>query len=56
MIEFKNVSLIFPNSEQTIIENLSFKLHEGEFVLVIGQTGIGKSSILRLMNGLVPHH
>ncbi|MFM7351115.1 MAG: ABC transporter ATP-binding protein, partial [Actinomycetota bacterium] len=56
MIEFKNVSLIYPNSEQTIIENLSFKLHEGEFVLVIGQTGIGKSSILRLMNGLVPHH
>ncbi len=56
MIEFKNVSLIYPNSEQTIIENLSFKLNEGEFVLVIGQTGIGKSSILRLMNGLVPHH
>ena len=56
MIEFKNVSLIYPNSEQTIIENLSFKLTEGEFVLVIGETGIGKSSILRLMNGLVPHH
>ena len=56
MIEFKNVSLIYPNSEQTVIENLSFKLTEGEFVLVIGETGIGKSSILRLMNGLVPHH
>ena len=56
MIEFKNVSLIYPNSEQTVIENLSFKLNESEFVLVIGQTGIGKSSILRLMNGLVPHH
>ena len=56
MIEFKNVSLIYPNSEQTVIENLSFKLNDGEFVLVIGQTGIGKSSILRLMNGLVPHH
>lgn len=56
MIEFKNVSLIYPNSEQTVIENLSFKLNESEFVLVIGHTGIGKSSILRLMNGLVPHH
>lgn len=56
MIEFKNVSLIYPNSEQTVVENLSFRLHDGEFVLVIGQTGIGKSSILRLMNGLVPHH
>lgn len=56
MIEFKNVSLIYPNSEQTIIEDLSFKLNEGEFVLIIGETGIGKSSILKLMNGLVPHH
>lgn len=56
MIKFKNVSLIYPNSEQTIIENLSFSLSESEFVLVIGETGIGKSSILRLMNGLVPHH
>lgn len=56
MIKFKNVSLIYPNSEQTIIENLSFSLSEGEFVLVIGQTGVGKSSVLRLMNGLVPHH
>ena len=56
MIRFNNVSLIYPNSEQTIIENLSFSLSESEFVLVIGQTGVGKSSILRLMNGLVPHH
>lgn len=56
MIKFKNVSLIYPNSEQTIIENLSFSLLESEFVLVIGQTGVGKSSVLRLMNGLVPHH
>ena len=56
MIRFRNVSLIYPNSEQTIIDNLSFSLAEGEFVLVIGETGIGKSSVLRLMNGLVPHH
>jgi energy-coupling factor transporter ATP-binding protein EcfA2 len=56
MIRFKSVSLIYPNSEQTIIDNLSFTLAEGEFVLVIGETGVGKSSVLRLMNGLVPHH
>ena len=56
MIKFKEVSLIYPNSQQTIIENLSFTLSESEFVLVIGQTGVGKSSVLRLMNGLVPHH
>ena len=56
MIEFDNVSLIYPNSARTIIEDLSFAVGEGELVLVIGHTGAGKSSVLRLMNGLVPHH
>ncbi len=56
MIKFRGVSLVYPNSERTIFENLSFDLAEGEFVLVIGHTGTGKSSILKLINGLVPHH
>lgn len=56
MITFSNVSLIYPNSTKTILEDLSFEIVEGEFVLVIGSTGSGKSSLLRLINGLVPHH
>ncbi|CAB4658577.1 unannotated protein [freshwater metagenome] len=56
MIKFSNVSLIYPNSQQTVIEDLSFTVSEGELVLVMGPTGIGKSSVLRLINGLVPHH
>ena len=56
MIKFTNVSLIYPNSEQTVIEDLTFTVAEGELVLVMGATGVGKSSLLRLINGLVPHH
>lgn len=56
MITFTNVSLIYPNSIETVLEDLSFKVMEGEFVLVMGSTGVGKSSLLRLINGLVPHH
>jgi energy-coupling factor transporter ATP-binding protein EcfA2 len=56
MITFSNVSLIYPNSTKTILEDLSFSISEGELVLVIGSTGSGKSSLLRLINGLVPHH
>ncbi|MFM8404478.1 MAG: ABC transporter ATP-binding protein [Actinomycetota bacterium] len=56
MITFTNVSLIYPNSERTIIENASFSVNEGEFVLLMGHTGAGKSSVLKLINGLVPHH
>ena len=56
MIAFSHVSLIYPNSLKTVLEDLSFTVEEGEFVLVMGSTGVGKSSLLRLINGLVPHH
>jgi energy-coupling factor transport system ATP-binding protein len=56
MITFSNVSLIYPHSTKTILEDLSFHIEEGEMVLVMGETGSGKSSLLRLINGLVPHH
>lgn len=56
MITFSNVSLIYPHSTKTVLEDLSCEIQEGEMVLVMGQTGSGKSSLLRLINGLVPHH
>jgi len=56
MIKFSNVSLIYPNSTTTVLEDLNLEIAEGEMVLVIGSTGSGKSSLLRLINGLVPHH
>ncbi len=56
MIAFTGVSLIYPTSTKTILEDLTFTVAEGELVLVIGSTGSGKSSLLRLVNGLVPHH
>lgn len=56
MIKFSHVSLIYPNSTTTVLENLNLTIEEGEMVLVIGPTGSGKSSLLRLINGLVPHH
>lgn len=56
MIKFSNVSLIYPNSTKTVLEDLTLTIAEGELVLVIGPTGSGKSSLLRLINGLVPHH
>ena len=56
MIKFQSVSLLYPTAQKTILDGLNFEITEGEFVLVIGETGIGKSSVLRLINGLVPHH
>ncbi len=56
MITFTGVSLIYPHAINTVLEDLTFTVNEGELILITGSTGIGKSSLLRLINGLVPHH
>ena len=54
MLEFRNVSFTYKNSEEKVLNNVSFKINEGECVLLTGISGSGKSTIVRLMNGLIP--
>jgi energy-coupling factor transporter ATP-binding protein EcfA2 len=55
MIEFRDVTYSYPESEAPVLHNLSLKVEEGEFLLVVGASGSGKSTLLRCLNGLVPH-
>jgi ATP-binding cassette subfamily B protein len=48
-IEFDNVSITYENSGIEALKNISFKIHEGETLAVIGKTGSGKSSIIHLL-------
>ncbi|MEY3075917.1 MAG: hypothetical protein RLZZ131_43, partial [Actinomycetota bacterium] len=41
MISFRKVSLIYPNSKTTVFDDVTFEVSEGEFVLLIGATGMG---------------
>ena len=51
MIEFQDVS--FSYGEAPVVENLSFTIHDGETVGLIGANGAGKSTIMKLMLGLL---
>ena len=48
-IEFKNVSFKYPDAEEYVLENISFKVKKGETVAFIGRTGSGKSTIINLI-------
>lgn len=48
-LEFKNVSFKYPDAEECILENISFKAKKGETIAVIGRTGSGKSTIINLI-------
>ncbi len=55
MITFDEVSYQYPDTSRPVLQNLSLRIEEGEFLLVIGPSGAGKSTFLRCINGLVPH-
>lgn len=48
-IEFRNVTYTYPNSGITAIRDLSFKVKRGETLGIVGKTGSGKSTILKLL-------
>ena len=54
MITFKNFNYKYIESEQLNIEDLSLHIKKGECVLFTGSSGCGKTTILRVLNGLAP--
>ncbi|WP_261130062.1 phosphonate ABC transporter ATP-binding protein [Bacillus sp. Marseille-Q3570] len=52
MIEMKDVSLVYPNGTQGL-KNINVKINEGEFVVIVGLSGAGKSTFIRSVNRLV---
>lgn len=51
-IEFVNVSFKYPNREVYAIRNTSFKIKKGEILAIVGENGSGKTTIIKLLNGL----
>jgi ATP-binding cassette subfamily C protein LapB len=52
-VEFKNVSYTFPGASSPIIRNLSLKIPAGQKVAIVGRMGSGKSTMSRLISGLI---
>ena len=48
-VEFKNVSFRYPDAEEDVIHDISFKAKKGETVAFIGSTGCGKSTVVNLV-------
>lgn len=52
MLEFINISLTY--QEEIILEDINFSVDKGKIVVLTGNSGSGKSSILKLINGIIP--
>ena len=54
LIEFKNVVKIYGSGEgqQVAVDDISFSIEEGKFVVILGQSGAGKSTVLNMLGGM----
>jgi ATP-binding cassette subfamily B multidrug efflux pump len=48
-VEFKNVSFKYPDADEYVLKNISFKANKGDTIAIIGSTGSGKSTIVNLL-------
>ncbi|MEU8438704.1 ATP-binding cassette domain-containing protein [Streptomyces sp. NPDC029216] len=55
MIRFDQVSVTYEGASRPSLRNADFTLPEGELTLLVGPSGVGKSTLLGAVSGLVPH-
>ena len=51
-ITFRDVSYSYPGAEHPALSHVSFTLHRGETLAIVGENGSGKSTLIRLLSGL----
>ncbi len=53
-LEVKNVTYRYPLGKDNVLENISFKVEEGEFTAIIGKNGSGKTTLCNILRGFIP--
>ena len=54
MIEFQDISFSYPEGTEGGLKNINLTIPDGQCVLFCGQSGCGKTTLTRLVNGLIP--
>lgn len=55
MITFKDFSFRYEEKEEFTLKHIDIKIQTGEFILLTGRSGCGKTTLIRCLNGLIPH-
>ena len=55
MIEVKEVSFNYSGVKNHIVKDININVNKGECILLCGRSGCGKTTITKLINGLIPN-
>jgi len=56
IIKIDNVTFEYKGADEKLLNEVSLSIGEGETILLCGSSGSGKTTIIRLINGLIPHY
>jgi len=54
LIKIKDLTYYYPETKKPALDKINLEIFEGQFVLVVGGSGSGKSSMIRVLSGLIP--
>lgn len=54
LVEIRNLTYRYPESESPVLDDINLTIHEGEFVGIVGPAGAGKTTLCLCMTGLIP--
>ena len=54
-VEIDSLTYTYPGASQPTLNNISLRVAQGDFLAVVGNNGCGKSTLCKVLNGLIPH-
>ena len=54
-VEINHLTYSYPGAAQSTLNNISLQIEKGDFLAVVGNNGCGKSTLCKVLNGLIPH-
>ena len=54
-VEIQHLTYTYPGAEKPTLNNLSLTVEQGDFLAIVGNNGCGKSTLCKVLNGLIPH-
>ena len=55
VIEIEGLSYTYPGASQPTLDHITLNIPQGDFLAVVGNNGCGKSTLCKVLNGLIPH-
>eukprot|EP00831_Metopus_contortus_P004066 TRINITY_DN11499_c0_g1_i7.p1 TRINITY_DN11499_c0_g1~~TRINITY_DN11499_c0_g1_i7.p1 ORF type:complete len:480 (-),score=65.31 TRINITY_DN11499_c0_g1_i7:111-1424(-) len=56
MIKIRNLSFCYPNEKIKSLDSIDLEINKGELVVLCGESGCGKTTLTRMINGLIPNY